>query len=183
MKFGQLIGYNKRNIFRQNHAENEAGRLNPDLFLFYKKTLRTMVCSLISKYFDSHQAYIKNKLYKTLDYYWSRDMLNFDLSEKSQRIVSPPHFTYDFSRKMFPLLYSINWPNFMVCSPLLLEILRNMCIAIVCFPFCDVINFKINLILPSSCFSTWPKRSRQKSNYLENENSFYGEIKNVFHHS
>ena len=36
MKFGQLIEYNKRNIFR-NYAENEVGRLVPDLFLFFEK--------------------------------------------------------------------------------------------------------------------------------------------------
>ena len=34
MKLGQLIEYNKRNIFLQNHAENEAGRLVADLFIF-----------------------------------------------------------------------------------------------------------------------------------------------------
>ena len=38
MKFGQLIEY-VRNIFFKNHAENEAGRLIPDLFLFFKKAL------------------------------------------------------------------------------------------------------------------------------------------------
>ena len=38
MKFGHLIECNKRNIFLQNYAENEAGRLVPDLFLFFKKT-------------------------------------------------------------------------------------------------------------------------------------------------
>ena len=32
MKFGQLIEYNKINIFLQNHAENEMGRLVVDLF-------------------------------------------------------------------------------------------------------------------------------------------------------
>ena len=37
MKFGQSIDYNKRNIFLQSYAENEAGRLVPDLFLFFKK--------------------------------------------------------------------------------------------------------------------------------------------------
>ena len=36
MKFGQLIEYN-RIIFLQNQAENEAGRLVPDLSLFFKK--------------------------------------------------------------------------------------------------------------------------------------------------
>ena len=33
-------------------------------------------------------------------------MLNFDFLEKVLGIVSPPHFVYDFSRKMF-LFYSI----------------------------------------------------------------------------
>ena len=36
MKFGQLIEYNKRNIFLKNHVENEAGRLE-DLVLVLKK--------------------------------------------------------------------------------------------------------------------------------------------------
>ena len=42
-------------------------------------------------------------------------------------IVSQPHYVYDFSRKMFLNLYSINWPNFIAWLPLLV----NMCIAIV----------------------------------------------------
>ena len=38
MKLGQLREYNKRNIFfYKNYAKNEAGRLVPDLFLFFKK--------------------------------------------------------------------------------------------------------------------------------------------------
>ena len=37
MKFGQLIAYKKRNIFFKNYVENEAGRLVPDLFLFFEK--------------------------------------------------------------------------------------------------------------------------------------------------
>ena len=35
MKFGQVIEYNKRNIFFENHPENETERLAPDLFLFF----------------------------------------------------------------------------------------------------------------------------------------------------
>ena len=35
-------------------------------------------------------------------------MLNFDALEKGLGIVSPPHFVYDFSRKMFLILHSIN---------------------------------------------------------------------------
>ena len=37
MKLGQLLEYNKKNIFFKNYAKNEAGRLVPDLFLFFKK--------------------------------------------------------------------------------------------------------------------------------------------------
>ena len=39
MKFDQLIKYSVRNIFFTNHKENQAGRLVPALFLFFKKTL------------------------------------------------------------------------------------------------------------------------------------------------
>ena len=35
-------------------------------------------------------------------------MLNLDILEKSLEIVPPTHIVYDFSRKMFFVLYSIN---------------------------------------------------------------------------
>ena len=35
-------------------------------------------------------------------------MLNFDLLEKGLGKVSLSHFVYDFPRKTFPTLYSIN---------------------------------------------------------------------------
>ena len=43
MKFGQLTEYNTRNFSKQNHAENEAGRLVPDLFLFFKKEVKVSI--------------------------------------------------------------------------------------------------------------------------------------------
>ena len=39
MKFGQLIEYDVRDILWNNHAENEAGILVPDLLLLFKKAL------------------------------------------------------------------------------------------------------------------------------------------------
>ena len=50
MKFGQLIEHPKRNIYKyiylyknifffENYEENEAGKLVPDHFLFFKKAL------------------------------------------------------------------------------------------------------------------------------------------------
>ena len=67
-------------------------------------------------------------------------MLNFDFLKKDLRIVSRSHFVYDFSRKMFLKLYSINCPNFIAYLSLLLEILVNICIAIV-FKSFGIIDF------------------------------------------
>ena len=69
-------------------------------------------------------------MYKTLDS-WSKDLLTFGLSENGLEVVSPPYSMYGFSRKIFLMLYSINWLNFILWLPLLLEILGNMCIAII----------------------------------------------------
>ena len=38
-------------------------------------------------------------------------MLNSDFLGKGLGIVSPPYFVYDFSRKMFLMLHSINWTD------------------------------------------------------------------------
>ena len=59
-------------------------------------------------------------------------MLNFDFLDKGPRIVPPANFVNDFLTKMFLMLYFINWPNLIAWLPLLLEILTNICIAIVC---------------------------------------------------
>ena len=44
-----------------------------------------------------------------------------------------------------------------------------MCIAIACFPDCDVIGFENNLIFPIKLFFYMSKKSRQKLKYLETE--------------
>ena len=63
---------------------------------------KQVVCSLVLIYFNSPELAI-SKLYKTLDYS-SRDVLNFNFSEKGLGLVSTPHFVYDFSKKMFLIL-------------------------------------------------------------------------------
>ena len=61
----------------------------------------------------------------------------------SGSIVSLPHFPHHFWRKIFLLLYSINWPNFIVWSSLLCEILGKICVS---KPGCDLTTFEVNLI-------------------------------------
>ena len=56
-----------------------------------------------------------------------------------------------------------------VCLHLFLEILDNMCIAIVCFPGFDVINFEINFIYFNEWFLYMTETSRQKFRYIENK--------------
>ena len=100
--------------------------------------------------------------------------------KRNLRLVSPPHFVYDFSRKIFLMFYVTNWPNFIVWLTILLNIMRNMWIAIVGEPGCDVINFEINLIFLIKLFSYMIKKSKQKFEYLENEKSSWNEIKKYF---
>ena len=84
---------------------------------------------------------------------------------------------YHFSRKMFLILYSINWPNLIVWLPLFLEISGNICIEIVCFRNCDEINSEINLIILIRRFLYVTKNSTQIFKYLENKKSYQGQIK------
>ena len=133
------MSVNVRNIFLQKVCGNEAGIS----FCFLKK-VKASVLHVSFKIFrcPSIWTYNKNKMYKN-SYCWSRYMLNFDSLEKGLGLISPQHFGYDFSRKMFFMSYSINLPNFIIWLSLLLDISGNMCIVIICFPVCDVIILKI----------------------------------------
>ena len=103
-----------------------------------------MVSNLVLVYFAKPRLVHTIKAnYKNLDC-WSRDMLNFDFSRKDLRLASLPHFVYNFWRKMFFMVYSINWANFIVWLSLLREILGNICLVIICCPVYDVINVEIN---------------------------------------
>ena len=87
-------------------------------------------------------AYNRNKLFKTW-HYWPRDMLNFDILDEGLGIVSAAHFVYNLSKKCSSSNVLL---TAQISLPLLLEIFCNMCIAIVCWPGYDVINFKTTLI-------------------------------------
>ena len=80
-----------------------------------KRPVRSVFPDYLSVSYDWFQyisialnlAYSKNKPYKTLQY-CVKDMLNFNFSEKGLGLVFPPHYVYDFSRKMLLMLHSIN---------------------------------------------------------------------------
>ena len=71
----------------------------------------------------------------------------FQNIKRGLKLVSLPHFPHNFwKKKMFLLLYSINWSNSILYLFLLCEMLGNTCIAIVSKPYCDIMNFEVNLI-------------------------------------
>ena len=84
-------------------------------------------------------------LYKTSDY-WSRDLLNFNFSEKGLGRVSPPYFVFNFSRKIFAMLYPILTKHHFLTAFTSLRLYYFF--LVVFFPGCEIINFKINLIFP-----------------------------------
>ena len=129
-----------RNVFFTSHAKNEIGRIVPDLFVFLKK-LGTLVLIYLCIPWHRHH---KNKL-SNISGCWSREIYaQFWFFIKRSGTSFLPYFRYDFPRKVIRMLYSINWPNFIVWLFSLLEILGHMCIAIICCSAYDVINFEIN---------------------------------------
>ena len=189
MEIGQLIEYNNRKIFHRTLCR-KWGRENSHrpLFFFFFKCLIWGKSKWSAAEFQDisislNLGYNKNKLHQTLGY-GSRDIFNFDFPDKGLGLVYPPYFVYDFSRIMFLMLYSSNWSNSIVWLLLLLEILDNV---ITMYYNCLLtrlwrLKLEINLIFQIKPFCYMTKKSRQKLKYLENEKSFWGEIKSIFHH-
>ena len=120
-------------------------------------------------------------------------MLNFNFLEKGLGIVSPLHFVYVFSRKMFlmlhyinslnfiVMLHSIKWLNFIVWLSLHPEILGNMGMAIVNQ---GVMSWILKLAFFSNQVDFLHDQNikRKILKYPENEKSILDEIKSIFHH-
>ena len=99
-------------------------------------------------------------------------MLNFDFSNEDLGLVSPHRCVHFLSRKMVLMLYSINWPNFIVWLPYFLRYLAIYVFVIVCYPICDVMNFEIYLSFSSSRFPTWPKLQNKNWNISRTKRAF-----------
>ena len=130
MKLGQLIEYTKRNIFLLKLWKKWGRGTSSSQFFVFLKSFILGKRKWSEAWFHYISialklAYNRKNLFKIL-HCWSRDMRIFDILGKGLGIVSPAHIVYDFSKKIFLMLYFINWPNVIVCFPLLLEILGNI---------------------------------------------------------
>ena len=83
------------------------------------------------------------------------------------RIGSPPDFVYNSSRKMFLVLYSINWPNFIASWDIRQYVYCNCLLSMLWR-----VRFEINLAFLIKSFFHMIKKSRQKFKYLESEKGF-----------
>ena len=153
MKFGQLIKYNKRNIFLQKSCRKWGRDTSFRPFWYSRKLYMNVKASGLH-----------------------RDMLKFDFLEKGLGIVSSPHFMDDFSRKMFSCNILLTDQFSLSDCLYFLTYWGNLFIPIVCFPCCDVINFEINLIFLIKPFffrtKTWPKLQDKILNILRTKRAF-----------
>ena len=94
-----------------------------------------------------------------------RDMLNFVFLAKGLGILSASYFVHDSHLLM---IYSINWPNFIVWFPLLsLDIGQHLY-----RKGWNVINFEINPIFLIKIFLYMTKKSRQNFGILRTKRTF-----------
>ena len=153
MNSRQLIEYNVKSIF----LEKTYTKYNGEAFsrLFYKKSKLTIS---LDQQFEMIQRlfllYVQVEVYQSILKLrsWALAFTLYKAFKKINRgmeLVSPHH---DFWWKLFLTLYFTNWTNLIARLSLLLEILGNMCIAIICCPVCDVIAFEINLRLHKKPF-------------------------------
>ena len=147
----------------KNHTQNAVEKLFPDPFLKNQNWVYLWIISL--KFYEVFfywmlilglSKYIETKLPTTcfLPYTF--------LKKRGLELVFLSHFLHDFRSKIFFLLYSITWPNFIVWLPLICDILSNMCIIIVYWPGCEPINFEVNLIFLIELFVVHDQKVKTK---------------------
>ena len=103
--------------------------------------------------FQGYRTMLQTSLLPHIKIFWK--------VKRGLEIVSLPYFLHDFWRKIFLLLHSINWSNFIFWLLLLHEILGSMCMVIACQPGCEAIDFEINIFLIKPFFNM--TRSHDKS--------------------
>ena len=176
VEFDQLLEYSKINIYLQKSCRKWSRETSSrSLFVF-------LICITYgeSKCSAARFQYIllalnltnnKENCKKTLGY-WSRDTFNFDFSEEGLGLVSLPCFEYDFSIKIFLMLYFVNWPNLIAWLHFLLEILDNMRITTVCFSGCNVINLGVSIIFLVKLFFYMTKSQDKNLRILRTKRAF-----------
>ena len=131
VEFGQLIQYNMKNIFVEKSYTKCGGESIPDSFVKNENWAYLWMNSLKFKTFcfycmpsGDYQNILILSCRPLAFTHWR--------AEGGLELVSLRHLLQYFWRKIFLLLYFITWSIFIVCLPLLREILGDVCIVIAC---------------------------------------------------
>ena len=135
MKFDQLIEYNVRNIFLEKSYINWGGKTSPRPFS-KKLKLSISLDQQPKVLYSLFILYVQVKGYQNTLKPTCRPLAftscnAFAKNKGSPKLVSLPYYLHVFLKNISHV-YSINWPNFIVWLPWLLEMLDNLCIVIVC---------------------------------------------------
>ena len=121
MTIVQLIKYNISNIFLEKLYTKCCGETIPRSFFkknqnwkyLWISSLKTSTVCFCCMPSWGLSIYFETKLQTKL----------FQETKRGFELALLPHFLYDFWRKIFLLLFSMNWPNLILWLPLLREIL------------------------------------------------------------
>ena len=121
----------------KNHTQNVVKKLFPDSYLKSQNWaylwINIVKFKTVCFYFTLIWGLSKySEIELAADHLLLPNIKLFKKTISSLELISLPHCLHNFWRKIFLLLYSINWPNFIAWLPLIREILSNMCIVIVC---------------------------------------------------
>ena len=109
---------------------------------------------------------------------WHKAFLKYN---KRSRTSLPVYFCAWFLNKHILWLNSINWQNIIVRLFISWDIGQRVYYNCILTRLRQP-NFEINLIFVIKLFFYMTRKWRQNLKYLENEKSFYGELKSIFHH-
>ena len=127
MKFGQLIEFDMRNIFLENHFKNVWEKLFPDSFLKNQNQAYLWINSL--KLYTVFFIVCQVQDYQNILKLSCRPL--FKKTKIGPELVSLPYLSMIFEENYLSRNILLP-PDFIVWLPLLHEILGNICIVIVC---------------------------------------------------
>ena len=135
MKFGQLIECSMRNIFLEKSYIKYGGKTSPRSF-----SEKLKLCISLDQYSNIlYSLFLLHAKLRAIEMYWNKAADHFPLphlkpfktkqKKNSLELVSLHYFLHNFRRKIFFLMYFINWSALRLS--LLHEILGEMFIVIV----------------------------------------------------
>ena len=136
-----------------------------------KQVITIHILPKISRSKVSYSLFLLYAKLRAINRYWSQaadhllipHVKLFLKIKRGRELVSLPHFLHDFWRKIFILLYSMNWPNFIVWLPYFVRYWATC-----------VLQLFVNQVVTSWTLKStlWPKRKDKKLNIFRTKRNF-----------